>query len=161
MPVYLIAAGETGFVKIGMADRVDVRLRQLQGGHCEELRILKTWPGGAAEEAALHRTFADCRIRREWFRFVPEMLEIDPASLVPNRAAKATASKAHDALAESLVQRRDEFRRTLDGVTGIERWQREVRFRATLSSDELMTLVDIETAEENRALLASRTAEAA
>lgn len=83
MPVYLLAAGESGFVKIGHAANVRRRIAQLQGMHHELLRLLRTWPGGEAEEAALHQAFSEFHHRGEWFRFCPAMLDADPANLVP------------------------------------------------------------------------------
>lgn len=81
MPVYLIRAGGTEFVKIGKADDPIARVRGLQCGHYETLHLLKTWPGGLAEEAAMHSAFADFQIRNEWFRFTQAMLSINPQEL--------------------------------------------------------------------------------
>lgn len=77
MPVYLIRAGETGPVKIGMAQSIrDAigRMDSLQVAHWEVLRLLRMWKGDRREEELLHVRFADLRIRGEWFSFSRLML---------------------------------------------------------------------------------------
>ena len=74
MPVYLIRAGESGPVKIGLADDPPGRLAELQVAHYEKLTLVRMWEGGRAEEAALHMRFAPLRIRGEWFAPAAEML---------------------------------------------------------------------------------------
>jgi len=78
MPVYLVQAGEGGPVKIGVASDVAARLGDLQTAHYEELRLVRCIDGGRAHEQWLHRRFDHLRIRGEWFRFDPEMMEIEP-----------------------------------------------------------------------------------
>lgn len=75
MPVYLIQAGETGPVKIGWAKRPEARLRELQTGNGERLRILRLFEGSRIDEARLHAAFAARRLYGEWFDFSPEMLD--------------------------------------------------------------------------------------
>jgi hypothetical protein len=81
MSVYLIRAGESGFVKIGHARNVASRMAGFQTAHYERLTLLRTWPGGQAEEAVLHRAFSEFRINGEWYRFCPAMLDADPIQL--------------------------------------------------------------------------------
>jgi len=87
MPVYIIRAGETEFVKIGWTARADAQARceNLQTGHYEELRLIRVMPGPESLELWMHRRFADRRVRREWFRFCTEMLTVtvDLAHLSP------------------------------------------------------------------------------
>ena len=64
---YFIGA-EHGPIKIGSARDVHQRLTVLQTGHPEELYIYAVADGGYTTEEALHREFADCRLRGEWFR---------------------------------------------------------------------------------------------
>jgi len=47
---------------------------ELQIGHPSELRIVHAFPGGKAEERALHRRLKDYRIRGEWFEALPQVL---------------------------------------------------------------------------------------
>lgn len=88
MAVYFIRAGEIGPVKIGKADDPAVRMAEFQTAHYEDLSLLRTLPGGRAEEAWFHRHFRHMRIRREWFQFCPSMLTVEPSA--PLASAPAT-----------------------------------------------------------------------
>jgi hypothetical protein len=72
--VYFIADG-AGHVKIGYAENVGARLTELQTGNAHPLTVLATVRGSCGLERALHARFADHRIRGEWFRLVPEIME--------------------------------------------------------------------------------------
>lgn len=78
MPIYIIRAGDNGPVKIGKADDVELRRADLQTGHHETLHIIRVIDTADHTEAALHRRFAQHRIRGEWFHFDPEMLTFVP-----------------------------------------------------------------------------------
>jgi hypothetical protein len=69
---YLIAAGDSGAVKIGRARNVSQRLSDLQTGNHEELWIIRICYGD--DETAFHRRFGARCIHGEWFRFCNEML---------------------------------------------------------------------------------------
>ena len=73
MPVYLIAAGETGPIKIGHAKDVWRRLSEIQVGHHERLSIVRILDGSSALERALHARFAHLRLAGEWFTRDAEM----------------------------------------------------------------------------------------
>lgn len=90
MPVYIIQAGETEFVKIGWAEDVTARLYDLQGGHYDELSVIRVIDGPRTVEAWFHRYFITRRVRREWFRFVPEMLSVSPPTLADGNGGPAT-----------------------------------------------------------------------
>ncbi|RYG87375.1 MAG: GIY-YIG nuclease family protein [Alphaproteobacteria bacterium] len=76
--VYLIGP-KAGPIKIGHAANVKTRLHSLQIGNWEPISILHsvTVPlfTAAAAEAALHKRFADYRVRGEWFSAPLEMLK--------------------------------------------------------------------------------------
>lgn len=65
--VYLIAADISGLIKIGSAVDPQARLRTLQTGSPEPLRLIDTRPGGEAHERELHRRFSHLRAHGEWF----------------------------------------------------------------------------------------------
>lgn len=65
--VYFIQAIAGGPVKIGRSITPTERLSSLQTGNPMPLRIIATIPGGAFAERALHRAFADDRVKGEWF----------------------------------------------------------------------------------------------
>ena len=80
--VYFIGA-EAGPIKIGVSCDPAKRLRTLQTGHPVPLMLLAVVPGGVGVERALHRKFADLRVRGEWFARSPELIaEIDSAGLI-------------------------------------------------------------------------------
>lgn len=74
MTIYFIRAGEDGPVKIGTTEDLAARMRDLQVGNHEELRLVRTIEGGAGHEQFLHRRFGHLRIRGEWFRWHDDML---------------------------------------------------------------------------------------
>lgn len=79
MPCYILRAGETEMVKIGWADEdVESRRSTLQTAHWEDLILIRQIEGERWIEGAMHKLFAANRVRREWFRFDPEMLTVDP-----------------------------------------------------------------------------------
>ena len=83
MPVYIIRAGEHGPCKIGWADDIEARRRQLQGAHPELLHVLRTIDGARTVERWLHKRFATLRLLGEWFRFDAEMLVVEPPAFPP------------------------------------------------------------------------------
>jgi hypothetical protein len=66
--IYFIQRGANGPIKIGRAVEPEVRLRSLQTGNSEPLRILLTIPGTAKREAEIHAALAESRISGEWYR---------------------------------------------------------------------------------------------
>ena len=83
MPVYIIRQGDDGPVKIGWANDVEARRKQLQVSHHEPLRVIRTIEGNLATERWLHEQFAAQRLEGEWFEFHPEMVGIEPPLLGP------------------------------------------------------------------------------
>jgi hypothetical protein len=74
--LYAIQAGEGGPVKIGVTNSPGQRLRTLQTGNAETLRGIAAWRGHGFEEGQLHEEYAYARMRGEWFRPVPELVEM-------------------------------------------------------------------------------------
>lgn len=76
--IYFIQAGTRGPVKIGWTVRNPFgRLAFFQTGHWQTLRLVRQFPGTVPDERALHKRFAEYRIRNEWFW--PVVLELFPA----------------------------------------------------------------------------------
>lgn len=65
--VYFIQVGADGPIKIGFSSDVAQRLRTLQTGHTEKLRLLHKQVGTKEDEAALHRKFRNIHIKGEWY----------------------------------------------------------------------------------------------
>lgn len=80
--IYFIQAGDHGPVKIGYAEDVPKRFRELQCGNHLKLRLLRTLEGGRAAEAWFHREFTFYKIRAEWFVFAGAMLTAGPPAPV-------------------------------------------------------------------------------
>ena len=76
MAVYFIQAGEGGPVKIGCAANVKKRIKELQCGCPEVIKLLREVEGNRSEEAWFHARFAKFRVRKngEWFRFHEDMM---------------------------------------------------------------------------------------
>ena len=75
--VYLIQAVDGGPIKIGFAADPAARLRELQVGHPERLRVLVTLADDGGLERQLHRRFARLRLRGELFiRELADELEL-------------------------------------------------------------------------------------
>lgn len=74
--IYFIQAGVSGPVKIGVSNDPFSRLRQLQTGNVENLRILAIHPGDLELEKALHRYFQPHRLKNEWFEPCEELLDL-------------------------------------------------------------------------------------
>lgn len=88
MAVYFIRNTVTGNIKIGHASDPMRRLMALQSGNEEPLRFIRIIDGGAATEAWLHKRFAPCRMRGEWFQFHEDMVSVCPPDEVPPRPGK-------------------------------------------------------------------------
>lgn len=74
--VYFIRAGEDGPIKIGFTGGSPyVRMRDLQTGNHERLRLLGAVPGTSKDENAFHRRFGDLRGEGEWFRPEPRLIQ--------------------------------------------------------------------------------------
>jgi hypothetical protein len=67
MFTYIIQGISHGPVKIGRAEDVADRVKTLQTGHHDELRVLLVLDGD--RESELHKRFRRDRIRGEWFRW--------------------------------------------------------------------------------------------
>ena len=93
MAVYFIQANQNGPVKIGTAEDVIGRLRELQTAHYMTLRLLREIDGDRRIESALHKQFASLRIRGEWFAFHPDMMTVTAADfdLKPTAAVAGNA----------------------------------------------------------------------
>jgi Putative antitoxin of bacterial toxin-antitoxin system, YdaS/YdaT/Meiotically up-regulated gene 113 len=85
MPAYLIFAGDPeapDAVKIGWADEdVQQRRRDLQCATWHTLTIARVIYGTPPTERWLHRYFHKFHIAREWYRFDPEMLTVEPPAV--------------------------------------------------------------------------------
>jgi DNA-binding transcriptional ArsR family regulator len=75
--VYFIEAPSVGLVKIGVAQDLKKRLKDLAMQSPVSLRLIKALPGGLKQEATLHRMFEKHRSHGEWFHLAPIASEIE------------------------------------------------------------------------------------
>lgn len=66
--IYFARSGMEGPIKIGSSRNPRQRVTDLAGAHHDEITLMAVAPGDSTDEFALHKRFADDRIRREWFR---------------------------------------------------------------------------------------------
>jgi hypothetical protein len=96
--VYFIQEGDEGPIKIGFSRNVQERIKALQTGHAQPLRLLHAMRGTLDDEQRLHRRFARLRIQNEWFAPAPELLDwLAQAAGVP-RSEPPTAVDPRPAL---------------------------------------------------------------
>jgi T5orf172 domain len=72
--VYFIQEENRGYIKIGSAENVEKRLKGLQVGNPDKLKILHKTSGGQNLELFLHKKFKEYHIRGEWFRDSEEII---------------------------------------------------------------------------------------
>lgn len=91
--IYFVQAGDGGPIKIGRAQNVRQRIKDLQCAHFSNLRLLLTLSEKMAPEWALHRKFAEYRQAGEWFAPGPELLAYiaKPMPLKMRRYPKAAS----------------------------------------------------------------------
>lgn len=65
--VYFIQEKDKRIIKIGHADDVYSRIKELQTGNSDELELLHWTTGGRALESYLHEKFEGLKKRGEWF----------------------------------------------------------------------------------------------
>ena len=73
--VYFIQGEITGLIKIGQADDPLVRLKLLQIGSPDYLRLLGSMRCFEQSETILHETFKASRVHGEWYRPTEKLLE--------------------------------------------------------------------------------------
>lgn len=73
--VYFIQGECGGAIKIGYSKNVTQRLKELQTGYPDILKVIKIIPGNEAREALIHEELAGYRLNGEWFR--PDKFVLD------------------------------------------------------------------------------------
>ncbi len=102
--LYVIAASPEGPCKLGRSNDPERRLRQLQTGHSEYLRLYYREAVDASEvsamERAVHKVIAFKRMKGEWFRITVEdaIAEIKHAIMFhsDNLLPKSAADRLRD-----------------------------------------------------------------
>ena len=78
MPVYIMSyeGEEHEHVKIGWAYSVPRRMKTFRCGNYKNVVVLRTIDSVEWGEKWMHKRFAHVRIKREWFKFLPEMMDV-------------------------------------------------------------------------------------
>lgn len=71
--VYFIGFGD--YIKIGFSNNLKGRLNTLQTGSPEKLVLYASMRGTHRKEIELHQRFAHLRLKGEWFRKAPDILD--------------------------------------------------------------------------------------
>lgn len=64
--LYMIQCGP--YVKIGITNNIDVRLRSLQSSNPYPLKLIGLWKGEAWREKLWHDSLAHCHVTGEWYK---------------------------------------------------------------------------------------------
>lgn len=74
--IYFLQPGEIQKVKIGYSNNLPARIKAVQTGSCEILKLLGVIPRANLNlEYAIHCKFGKYRLHNEWFSLVPEILD--------------------------------------------------------------------------------------
>lgn len=102
--IYFIEAGDGGPIKIGRAVDPESRLRQLQTGTPERLRLLAVVAGSRDLESDIHRRLAAHRRSGEWFEPAPDVFAV--MAELRNPEYRTVDGRAYAVLRRADVQSR-------------------------------------------------------
>ena len=81
--VYAIRMGASGPIKIGYSKDPVSRLKQMQTGCAEKLKIIGTMPGGKLEEKNIHMALSSEKLSGEWFNNSTSVISFLEESMGP------------------------------------------------------------------------------
>lgn len=84
--IYFIQAGNGGPIKIGYSKSPKLRLKELQTGNPDLLKVLSIIDGSIAKEKEIHKKFSQFNIKNEWF--FPAKALLDYIEIVSRRFVK-------------------------------------------------------------------------
>jgi len=85
--IYFIQGEITGLIKIGQAHEPEVRLKLLQIGSPDRLKLLGSMRCFEKCESILHKTFYKDKVHGEWYRSSEKLLEFIAKFTEPNKFA--------------------------------------------------------------------------
>ena len=74
--VYFVQGESGGPIKIGYTANVSNRIKELQTGYPDALKLLLAIPGNINNEQVLHSKLKEYRLHGEWFKPVPAVLNV-------------------------------------------------------------------------------------
>ena len=73
--VYFVQGESGGAVKIGFSKNPEIRIKELQTGYPDTLKILCLIPGNEQTEKRFHKQFDNYRLNGEWFEPVQDVFD--------------------------------------------------------------------------------------
>jgi hypothetical protein len=163
--IYMFMAGDRQAVKIGFADDVFRRRKEVQVGNHLAISLFRQFEGSAAEEAMLHAKFGHLRLRGEWFSYSREMegdvglVEIfeptreifadgsfcgatDAGNSALNVAARTSGMKLSEYLSANGLTYRQFAERIGKSVFQVHRWATDKRTPDLESAVEIERITD-------------------
>ncbi len=99
--IYFLQQGKDGPVKVGKSVDPHARIRSLQTGSSEPLRVLAFAPGDERRESEIHRRLKPHRIRGEWYQPSPDVFALIAEIQTPEY--KVLDARAYAVLRRSSV----------------------------------------------------------
>lgn len=113
--VYFALAGDTNRVKIGCSGNVLKRIRSLQTGCPDKIRVIFTLPNvHKREEKRLHNRFKSSQIHREWFEYEPYVAKFVRKQIEERRIVVEEAIYEAEAEAEHERYLEQEYEKYLE-----------------------------------------------
>lgn len=147
--IYLVAARAEGLCKIGYAVDPARRLALLQTATPFDLELVATRPGDHGLERGVHQAVAAYHVKREWFRFAPEVLRLfhEAQPFVPaaplKRAPLPAAASDLRAIRKSLGLTQAEMAERLginqSNISRMEKGAIAINRRTLIAARTLMT----------------------
>jgi hypothetical protein len=73
--IYFIQGENGGPIKIGFAKNIKDRIKTLQTGYPDVLKLLLAFPGNLEIEQEMHKQFKQYKLNGEWFNPLPELID--------------------------------------------------------------------------------------
>lgn len=67
--LYIVQSNVTGMIKIGRSKNPDKRLKQLQTGNPNKLKLIASFKGEGWREKLIHEDLRCFRLKGEWFHY--------------------------------------------------------------------------------------------
>jgi hypothetical protein len=102
-------ADRSGLVKIGWSKNPERRIASLKTAMSDDLVIIRLLAGRRSDEKRIHREVYPLQVRREWFRYEPELLSYDfglPDIPTPEACPVAMFAEAQPAVTRLWKERR-------------------------------------------------------
>lgn len=100
--IYAIQSSKTKLIKIGFSVMPEGRVKGLQTGSPDKLKLLKTWPGTMSDEKRIHRCLKEHRVHGEWFEVSYDRAAFVIQAVIEPRDADNTMEHVQQSLTEAI-----------------------------------------------------------